>query len=133
MLADGARQVEVAAGDAADVVAGEVDVDLRVGEHDVGVVVGGLGRLGDAGDELEPRGEATASIAPAVMAMASYSAWSCSNVMSLPIVVSYTNVTPRRSTSRVSISMASRGRRKAGTPMSIVPPAYGRLSKTVHW
>ena len=35
--------------------------------------------------------------------------------------------------SRTSISIASRGRRKAGTPMSIVPPAYGRLSKTVTW
>ena len=33
--------------------------------------------------------------------------------------------------SRTSISIASRGRRNAGTPMSIVPPAYGRLSKTV--
>ena len=41
--------------------------------------------------------------------------------------------TPSRSTSRTSISIASRGRRKAGTPMSIVPPAYGRLSKTVTW
>ena len=32
------------------------------------------------------------------------------------------SVTPSRSTSRTSISIASRGRRKAGTPMSIVPP-----------
>ena len=31
--------------------------------------------------------------------------------------------TPRRSTRRTSISIASRGRRKAGTPMSIVPAA----------
>jgi len=31
----------------------------------------------------------------------------------------------------MSISIASRGRRNAGTPMSIVPPPYGRLSKTV--
>ena len=76
---------------------------------------------------------ATASIAPAVMAIPSKSRWSCSNVMSVPIVVSKTNVTPRRSTSRTSISIASRGRRKAGTPMSIVPPPYGRLSKTVTW
>ena len=48
--------------------------------------------------------------------------------MSMPIVVSNTNVTPRRSTRRTSISIASRGSRKAGTPMSIVPPPYGRLS-----
>ena len=41
--------------------------------------------------------------------------------------------TPSRSTSRTSISIASRGRRNAGTPMSIVPPPYGRLSKTVTW
>ena len=54
-------------------------------------------------------------------------------MMSVPIVVSNTKVTPSRSTSRTSISIASRGRRKAGTPMSIVPPPYGRLSKTVTW
>ena len=69
---------------------------------------------------------ATASIAPAVMAIESKSRWSCSNVMSCPIVVSKTKRTPRRSTSRTSISMASRGSRKAGTPMSIVPPPYGQ-------
>ncbi|MBI3748443.1 MAG: hypothetical protein HY262_06320 [Chloroflexi bacterium] len=50
---------------------------------------------------------------------------------STPTFVSNTNRTPRRSTSRTSISIASRGSRKAGTPMSIVPPPYGRLSKTV--
>ncbi len=42
--------------------------------------------------------------------------------MSSPIVVLNTNLTPSRSTSRTSISIASRGRRNAGTPMSIVPP-----------
>ena len=31
------------------------------------------------------------------------------------------------------ISMAARGSRKAGTPTSMKPPAYGRLSKTVTW
>ena len=73
----------------------------------------------------------TAFIAPAVIAIASKSRWSCSNVMSTPIAVSNTNLTPSRSMRRTSISIASRGRRNAGTPMSIVPPAYGRLSKTV--
>jgi hypothetical protein len=53
--------------------------------------------------------------------------------MSLPIVVLNTNVTPSRSTRRTSISIASRGRRKAGTPISIVPPPYGSESKTVTW
>ena len=53
-------------------------------------------------------------------------------MMSMPIVVLKTERRrPSRSTSRTSISIASRGRRNAGTPMSIVPPPYGRLSKTV--
>ncbi len=70
----------------------------------------------------------TASMAPAQMAMASKRSWSCSNVMSRPMRVSNWKVTPSRSTRRMSISMASRGRRNAGTPMSIVPPAKGSSS-----
>ena len=54
-------------------------------------------------------------------------------MMSMPMVVSNTNFTPSRSTSRTSISIASRGRRNAGTPTSIVPPPNGRLSNTVTW
>ena len=73
----------------------------------------------------------TASIAPAQIATQSKSLSRVSKLMSGPIFVLYRNVTPSRSTRRTSISIASRGSRKAGTPISIVPPANGRLSKTV--
>ena len=63
--ADPPGQVEVAAGDAVHVVAVQVDVHLRVGEHDVGVVVGLLGGLGDPGDQLEALDEA-AGLEPGV-------------------------------------------------------------------
>jgi hypothetical protein len=73
----------------------------------------------------------TASIAPAQIAIPSKSRRSVSKLMSGPIFLLYLNVTPSRSTRRTCISIASRGSRKADTPTSIVPPANGRLSKTV--
>ncbi len=75
----------------------------------------------------------TALMAPAQMATASKRSWSSSKVMSRPTRVSKRKETPSRSTSLKSISMAWRGRRKAGTPTSIVPPAMGSSSKTVTW
>src|SRR5690606_33690269 len=57
-LADAARELDVAAGDAADVVAAEGDAHLWVAECDVGMVARRLCGLPDAIHELEPDGEA---------------------------------------------------------------------------
>lgn len=54
VAADGAGQVDVAAGDAADIVARERYAYLGVGEREVGVVVGLLGGGADAVHELQP-------------------------------------------------------------------------------
>ena len=60
-----AGQVDVAAGDAADVVAGQRDDDLGVGQRDVGVVVGLLGGRADAVDQREAGREVTGAEAGA--------------------------------------------------------------------
>ena len=57
--ADLPGEVEVAAGDAADVVAGQGHDHLGVGQRDVGVVVGRLGGRTDAVDERETGREVT--------------------------------------------------------------------------
>jgi len=57
VAADLACEVEVAAGDTADVMAGERDNHVGVRELNVGVVVGGLGRGTDLVDQREAGSE----------------------------------------------------------------------------
>lgn len=56
-FADRSRECQIARGDAADVVAAQLDLDPGVGERQVGVMVGGLGRRGDLLHQGETGGE----------------------------------------------------------------------------